>query len=98
MPNDDPFAIPPSNDARYWKLVELPKSHLLPVTPSLTSFALNPETAPDTHTFGSFVVYALGRCCALSEAEENVISNNANGILLIILLQVVAIRARRRVS
>jgi hypothetical protein len=74
----------------------LPKSQLLPVTPSLTPLPLNPPTPPDIHQSGSLVVYTLGerRICALSDPAANININNAKKKRLIIILQVVLRFAR----
>jgi hypothetical protein len=67
-------------------LVALPKSQLLPVTPSLTPLPLNPPIPPDTHQFGSLVVYTLGRriICAVIESAANINIINAKKKRLII--------------
>jgi hypothetical protein len=41
-PKDEPLFPPISMDPRYAKFVELPKFHVLPDVPSLTTFARNP--------------------------------------------------------
>jgi hypothetical protein len=77
-------------DPRYAKFVELPKSHVLADTPSLTTLALNPEIPAVIQNPGLFV-YALGRrgICAESVAALNINVNNAREKRLIVLLQVV---------
>src|ERR1700674_5110966 len=56
-PNAAPMSSCFSSDTRYWRLVAFPKFHVLPVTPSLTVFALKPPIPADIHTSGSLVAY-----------------------------------------
>ena len=93
MPNEDPFDIPRSSDARYWRLVELPKSHVLALEPSFTAFDLNPPIPAVTHMLGSFE-YTVRRRCAPSDVAHIIAMNNATEKRLIVLLQVVLRFAR----
>src|SRR5215208_4895328 len=93
-PNDAPLLIPFSSDARYWRLVELPKFHVLDVAPSLTTFALKPSIPALTHRFGSLVVKTRGRRWAPSDPANNITVNKDREMRFIILLQVVLRFAR----
>jgi hypothetical protein len=73
-------------------LVELPKSQVLAVAPSLTELALKPAIAAVNQTDGS-LEYTLRRCCALSDPAHT-INNIAREKRLIISLQVVLRFAR----
>lgn len=86
---------PLSIEPRYAKFVELPKSHVLELTPSLTAFALNPETPAVSQNPGLFE-YAVGRrgICASSAAALNITVTSAREKRLIMLLQVVLRFAR----
>ena len=82
MPKDAPLFQPFSSDPRYWKLVELPKSQVLPVAPSLTAFARKPAIDTVAQVSGS-LVNTRCRLCALATPAIDTNINNANEIRLI---------------
>ncbi len=73
-----------SSDARYCGLEARPKSHVLFVSPSLTSFALNRPTPTDTHAAGSGKRGALRLTCASAEVANAISSTPANNPLTLL--------------